>query len=115
MSRTYIVRDKGRKFLFMPQDATKKNPSTIIPLYKTDRGELDELVRAQLEKRGVSGESALNDAIEKSENYREGRQKKIEASREIHRLMAIRAEGHSLMQLGFRKWKEAFYMGGKGR
>lgn len=107
MPDIWIARRPQRKALMLPLGATKQNPNIIFPLYKTDQGELDELVRALLEKSGRTGE--VDRIIEQAELDYEARIKIAEARQELRRLMSLRREGHKLMQVGFRKWKSAFY------
>lgn len=113
MPDIWIARRPQRQALMLPLGGTKQNPNTIIPLYRTERSELDELVRALLEKQGRTGE--VDKIIEQAELDYENRVKVDEARKELRRLMAIRASGGKLMQQGFRKWKQAFYrpIGGK--
>lgn len=70
---------------------------------------MDELVRAELEKQGVSKESDVQSIMDKAEADYEDRVKVAEAQKEVRRLLAIRAEGGKLMSAGFRKWRQAFY------
>ena len=110
MANIWIARkDPRRKGLYLPMGGTKDNPSLMFMLPKTDRSELDELVRAQLERQGITKEADVQAIMDKAEAGYEERRKVEEATNEVKRLMRIRAEGHSLMQQGFRKWKQAFY------
>ena len=109
MSELYVARPKRRLALRIPMEATREKPTLLLPLYLTDRSELDELIRAQLEKLGVTKESDVQGIIEKTETDYELRCKVDDARKELRRLMALRGEGKSLMQVGNRKWKEAFY------
>ncbi len=74
-----------------------------------DRGRLDELIRAELEKLGVTKESDVQAVLDKAEVDFEYRVKLAEVRQEIRRLMALRAEGKKLMQVGNKKWKEVYY------
>jgi len=109
MPNLYVARRAGRRGLFLPQKRNKANPSLLFPLDGVDRSELDELVRASLQKLGVTKESDVQAVIDKAEVDSEARIKLQEVRLEIRRLMALRAEGSKLMQVGFRKWKQAFY------
>ena len=74
-----------------------------------EQEELDELIRAILAKQGVTDEAEIQKIVEIAERDMEIRAKVQEARVEVRRLMALRAKGASLMQVGFRKWKEVFY------
>lgn len=115
MPNLFVARRAGRRGLLLPQGMNKANPSLIFPLDYTDRSELDDLIRAQLEKVGVTKESEVQAVIDKAEKDSEARIKLEEVRKELRRLMAIREKGGKLMQVGFRKWKQAFYPGIKGR
>jgi hypothetical protein len=90
---------------------TKANPNLLFFLPKMEDLQLDQLVRKELAKQGITKESEVNSVIEQAEAQYEHRQKVEEARKEIRRLMAIKAEGGTkrLKQVGFRKWQEAFY------
>jgi len=89
---------------------TKENPSLIFPLdEKTDPGLLDEQIRIQLAKVGITKESDVDAVIAKAEKDYELRRKVDEVKAEIRRLMDIKKGGGKLMQVGYRKWKEVFY------
>ena len=109
MPELYIARRPKRRGLLLPMLGTKVNPSLLFPLDGVDRGELDELIRAILAKQGVSDEGEIQAIVEKAEQDSEVRIKIAEARKEIRRLMSIRAKGISLIQVGFRKWREAFF------
>ena len=81
----------------------------LFPLDKTGRSELDELIRAILAKQGVTNEAEIQASVERAEVDSEVRIKVAEARKEVRRLMALKAQGAKLMQMGFRKWKQAFY------
>ena len=115
MGNLYVARRAKRRGLYLPQGMNKANPSLIFPLDKTDRSELDELVRAQLAKLGITKESDVQAVIDKAETDSEARIKLEEVRKELRRLMAERAKGNKLMQVGFRKWRPAFYRQVKGR
>lgn len=91
----------------MSMGATRGNPSLIFPLAQTDNSELDELVKATLEKQGRLGE--VNKLMEQAELDYENRIKVAEARQELRRLMGMRGEGMKLMQRGFRKWQQVSY------
>ena len=106
MGNLLVARRKTRRGLLL-------NPpgkySLLFPLDGVDRSELDELVRAILAKGGITKEPEVQAVVDEAEKSREIRIKVAEARVEVRRLMAIRAKGISLIQVGFRKWKEAFY------
>ena len=106
----YVARRKTRKGLYLPMEASSQNPSLLFPLTKSlDRSELDELIRNELEKVGVTKESDVQAIIDKAETDYEERVKLDEARKELRRLMKLRAEGKSLIQIGNKKWKEASF------
>lgn len=67
-----------------------------------------------MQKQGISKESDVQAVIENAEAGYERRVKTEEARKELRRLMALKAEGAKLMQVGFRKWKQVFYRPIKG-
>lgn len=113
MSRLSFVQDKNRLGLYVPMGQTKEDPSLVIPFYKMDRSELEEIVRANLEKQGITDETHIQTLIDEAETQYEKRKKEHEAHLELKRLMKIREDGGKLMQVGYRKWKQAFYPGVK--
>ena len=100
---------KNRRGLLLPMLGSKDNPMLLFPLEYVDKSELDELVRAILAKQGVTEESEINAVVERAERDSELRIKIAEAKAEVRRLMSLRARGQKLMQMGYRKWKEAYY------
>ena len=104
MGNLYIARRPARRGLYLPMGMNKNNPSMIFPLDNADRSELDELIRAQLAKLGISKESEVQAVIDKAETDSEERIKLGEARKELRRLMALREQGYKLMSTGFRKW-----------
>jgi len=115
MANLYVARRALRRGLYLPQGMSKSNPSMIFPLDNLERSELDELVRAQLEKLGISKESEVQAVVDKAETDSEMRIKVAEVRKELRRLMKIREGGGKLMQSGFRKWRQAFFRPIKGR
>ena len=114
MTQLYVARRKRRHGFYIPMDGTPDNPSLMFFLpqgkgEEVSKSQLDELIRSQLEKVGITKESDIQDIINKAENDYELRVKVEEVKKEIRRLMAIRAEGGKLMSSGFRKWRQAFY------
>ena len=114
MPRLYVARRKQRKGFYLPMGGTVENPSLMFYLPEREgrqvsAGQLDELIRAQLEKVGITKESDVQDIINKAEEDYELRIKVEEVKKELRRLMDIRAKGGKLMSTGFRKWKQAFY------
>jgi len=110
MSKLVVARRPKRRGLLVARGlGTKKNPMLLFPLDGVDPGELDELIRAILEKQGVTEESEIQAIIEKAEQDSEIRIKVAETKAEVRRLMAIRARGGKLMQRGFRRWVQVFY------
>lgn len=92
MSKIWIARRAKRRALFLPLGQTRDNPSTIIPLHKTDRSELDELVRGLLEKRGVTNETQINETVEDAELDFENRVRVAEVSKELRYRIAEQAK-----------------------
>jgi len=109
MPRLLIARRPKRRGLLLSMSGSRANPSLLFPLDGVDRGELDELIRAILEKGGVTDEATVNKIVEEAEKDSEMRIKVAEARAEMRRLMAIRAGGGKLMSVGYRKWKQVFY------
>ena len=111
MSRIFVARRQNRGAYMLPMTATEKDPSLVFPLTNhLENGELDELVRAMLEKQGVSSESDVQRITVQAEEEYEKRIKVSEARRELHRLMDLKREGKKLMSMGNKKWKEVYYM-----
>ena len=115
MPNIFVARRAKRKGFYLPLMGTKENPNLMFPLSrKSDRSELDNLVRGILDKQGITKESDVQSLVDKAELASEERIKVNEAIKEIKRLMALKAGGAKLMQMGHKKWKEAFYpVGGK--
>ena len=117
MSKIYIARRKQRAGLLLPMAGTPANPSLIFNLpekgvekeRQIDSSYLDELIRIQLGKVGITKESDVQAVVEKAEQDYEYRVKLEEIKKELRRLMDLRAEGKKLMQRGFRRWKEVYY------
>jgi len=110
MPDLYVARRDTRKGLFLPMNQSGGNPSLLFPLTKNlERSELDELIRAQLDRVGITKESDVQSIIDKAEEDYELRVKIDEARKEVRRLMKLRAEGKKLMQIGNKKWKEVYY------
>ena len=100
----------------LPMAATRANPSLLFPLDRTTDGDtLDDLVRQQLAKQGITKESDVQAIVDKAELEYEQRIKVQEASREVRRVMRIKEEGASITQRGFRKWKQASFRKISGR
>ena len=78
-------------------------------LDKTDRGELDVLIRGILAKQGVTDEAEIQVIVELAELEMEQRIKIEDTRKEVRRLMEFRKRGLPLMQVGYRKWKPAWY------
>ena len=113
MSRLLIARRPKRRGLLMPMEGTRRNPMLLFPLDGVDRGELDELIRAILEKQGVTDEAEIQAIIERAEQDSETRIKVAEAKAEVRRLMKIREAGGKLISKGFRRWIQVFYPASK--
>ncbi len=100
----------NRVGLYLPMEQSSQNPSLLFPLTKsTDPGLLEEQIRVELEKVGVSKESEVQAILDKAEKDYEFRCKVEEARKELRRLMALKAEGAKLMSVGRGRWKEVWY------
>ena len=117
MSKLLIARKKQRAGLYLPMGGTLENPALLFFLpekgvekeRQIDSNQLDEQIRAQLQKVGITKEADVQAVIAKAEEDYEYRVKLEETKKELRRLMALRAEGKKLMQRGWRKWKEVSY------
>ena len=111
MPNLYVARRPQRIGLHIPMGKTQ-DLMFFLPKNRKeqlDRSELDELIRANLAKLGVTNEAELQAIIDKAETDYEMRIKVAEAAREVRRLMKLRAEGAKLKSIGFRKWAPASY------
>ncbi len=106
MGNLYVARRTQRTGLFLPM---KKQSDLMFFLPKVDRSELDEIIRANLAKVGITDESQVQGIVDKAEVEYERRIKVAEAEREVRRLMELKANGAKLMQKGNKKWVETFY------
>ena len=109
MGKIWIARRAQRKGLYLPMVGNKKNPSLMFYLPKVDQSELDDLVRAELAKQGITKESDVQAIIKKAEAEYEQRVKTTEASVEVKRLMKLKKEGAKLISIGRKKWREVWY------
>ena len=109
MAELYIVRAPKRIGLHLEMEGTVQNPNLLFFLPKMDRSQLDQFVRKELEKQGVTKERDINSIIDKAEEQYERRLKINEVNTEFNRLMEIRRNGGKIMQTGYRKWKQVFY------
>ncbi len=121
MAELYVARRKERQGLYIPMGGTPENPGLVfcLPEKGTEKerqigsGQLDELIRKQLELVGITKESDVQAVVQKAEEDYELRIKVEEAKKELARLMEIKAQGGKLMSVGHRKWAQAFYPGGR--
>ena len=116
MPDLYVARRAPRKGLYL--QTKKGNLMFFLPRNRREqlsKSELDELIRANLAKIGITNEAELQAVIEKAETDYETKIKVAEAAKEVRRLMALRAQGAKLMSVGFRKWKEVSYPAPKER
>ena len=97
--------DPGRLGLYVPLGQTKKSPSLVIPFYKMERSELDDIVRIELAKQGITEESEVQVVIDEAETQYEQRRKVEEARQELKRLMELKRQGLTLMSIGNKKWR----------
>ncbi len=104
--------DPGRLGLYVPLGKTKSSPSLVIPFYKMERSELDEIVRVALAEQGITEESEVQAIIDEAETQYEERRKVEEARVELKRLMELKRQGKKLMSVGNKKWREVYYPSG---
>ncbi len=109
MSNVVFARDTGRLGLYLPLGNSPRSAAMVVPFYKMDRSELDEIVRAHLETEGITDESHVQAVCDEAEVQYEQRRKTEEARKELRRLMEIRAKGGKLMRTRGEKWLQAFY------
>lgn len=109
MGSLAFQRDANRIGLYIPLGQTKESPSLIVPFYKMERSELDDIVRLELSKQGITDETKVQEVCDEAERQYEERRKTAEASREIRRLMEIRRNGGKLMSVGSKKWRQVFH------
>ena len=109
MGNLYVARRTPRKGLLLPVSTPADNSDLMFFLPKVDRAELDEIIRANLAKRGITEESVVQTIIDKAETLYEEKIKVAEVTREVKRLMGLRGNGAKLMQRGYRKWKQVVY------
>ncbi len=116
MPEIWIARRPRRKALYLEMEGTKAKPNLMFFLPENQKSQmsqfqLDQFVRSELEKQGITKEAEVNALIDKAEKSYESRRKVEEATAELKRLMTIKQGGGKLMQCGFRKWKQVFYPG----
>ena len=109
MTEIYVARQNKRQALYLPMKGTKEEPSLMFFLPSMVKSQLDEYVRKELEKQGITDEPTVQKIITEAEKQYELRVKIRETEKEIRRLMEIKSSGGKLMQVGNRKWKQAFY------
>lgn len=105
MGNLTVVRRPQRPALYLPMGQTKKDPSIVIPFYKIDRSELNDIVRLELAKQGITDEPTVQAVIEEAEVQYEQRVKTEETRKELRRLMQLKKEGATLISAGYKKWK----------
>ncbi len=111
MGSLTFQQDANRLGLYVPLGQTKENPSIVVPFYKMERSELDDIVRLELSKQGITDESTVQAICDEAETQYESRRKVEEARKELRRLMELKKQGKKLMSVGGKKWKEVFYPG----
>ena len=109
MGSLSFQRNPNRLGLYIPMGQTKESPSLVIPFYKMERSELDDIVRLELAKQGITDESTVQAICDEAEEQYEQRRKVAEAQVELRRLMELKRQGAKLMLMGDGKWKEVFY------
>ena len=113
MGNLTFQQDPDRLGLYVPLGKGKK--SLVVPFYKIERSELDEIVRAGLSEEGITDEATVQAVCDEAERQYEQRRKEAEASKELRRLMEIKKQGGKLMSVGNKKWRQAFYPTGGRR
>ena len=106
MGSLYVARDPNRRAVMLPLGFTREHPNVIIPLgKKTDRSELDHLIRAVCEKQGLTPKESevLADEAEKQYEYR---MKVKEASAELHMRVAEQARYPKLKHGGIKPYRK---------
>ena len=109
MTELFVVRAPKRVGLLLEMAGTAQKPNLIFFLPKMSPGQLDQKVRDELAKQGVTKESDINSIIGKAEVQYETRLKINEVNTEFKRLMEIRRNGGKIMQRGYRKWVQVFH------
>jgi len=109
VAELYVVRRPKRVGLFLETEGTDKNPNLMFFLPGMSRGQLDQKAREELAKQGITKEADVNKIMETAEKRYETRLKIDEVNAEFNRLMEIRRNGGKIMQIGHRKWKQAFF------
>lgn len=108
--RFCVARRPNRKGLYLPMGQASQNPSLLFPLTKsTDPGLLEEQIRVELEKVGITKEPEVQAVMDRAATDYEFRIKVEESRTELRRLMQLRKEGKKLMSAGNKKWKEVWY------
>jgi len=108
MSNLLVARTPKRRGLIVSR-GLGNSPSLLFPMDGTEKTELEDLIRAILAKGGVTNESEVQAVMEKAEQDYEIRIQIAEVKKEVRRLLAIRWSGKSIIQVGYRKWREAFF------
>jgi hypothetical protein len=98
-----------RKALLIAGDMNKANPGLLFPLHGIAPGELDELIRAILAKRGITDEHTIHAIIEKAEKDAEVRLKVSQARAKIRKIMAEKRKGNKIMMNGHQNWVPVFF------
>ena len=107
--KLYVARRPTRTGLYLPMQGTKDKPSLLFFLPKCSPGQLDELVRKQLAEQNITNEAEVQSIVSQAEIESEYLIKVKETIKELKRLMALKAAGATLMQNGYRKWKQVIY------
>ena len=101
MTQFYIARKKPRMAVMLPLGGTRLNPNVIIPLYKMGKSELEEMILAQMEKRGLSHADGTKVREQAEVDYEE-RIKVAEARKELRRRLHEQAEFPKLKHGGLK-------------
>ncbi len=115
MSSLTFQRDDKRLGLYVPLGQTKESPSLVVPFYKMERSELDDIVRLELSKQGITDETTVQAICDEAEAQYEQRRKVEETRQELRRLMEIKRQGGKLSSVGHKKWAQTFYPMNKDR
>lgn len=104
MGSLTFQRDNRRSGLYIPLGQTKESPSLVVPFYKMERSELDDIVRLELSKQGITDEAEIQAICDEAETQYEERRKVEEASKDLRKYMELRRQGFSLISKGHKKW-----------
>ena len=109
MPELYVMRRPKRVGLLVKGPKTSQNLDLMLFLPGMSPGQLDQKLREELAKQGVTKESNVHAILEKAEKEYEQRLLINDVNTEFNRLMEIRRNGGKIMQKGYRKWVQVFH------